>query len=67
MLISIPLILGVSPVVGGAVGVGLDRLLNTRPLFTILLLLAGFAAGVRETWNLIRRASAEDDRKIRSK
>lgn len=56
-LISIPLILGISPVVGCAIGFGLDKGLGTRPVFTILLLLLGFAAGVRETWKLIRRSS----------
>ncbi len=60
-LISIPLILGLSPVVGGAIGFGMDRLLGTRPVFTILILLAGFAAGVRETWSLIRKTSQEDE------
>lgn len=57
-LISIPLILGISPVVGGAIGFGMDRLFGTRPVFTVLLLIAGFAAGVRETWTLIRKASS---------
>ncbi len=56
-LISIPLILGLSPVVGGALGWAMDKLFGTRPVFTILLLLLGFAAGVRETWTLIRRSS----------
>jgi ATP synthase protein I len=32
--------------VGGAVGYGLDRLFNTLPLFLIILLLAGFGAGI---------------------
>jgi F0F1-type ATP synthase assembly protein I len=41
----------------------MDRALGTRPVFTILLLVAGFAAGVRETWTLIRRATSENDRK----
>lgn len=56
-LVSIPLILGLSPVVGGALGWALDKLFGTRPVFTIVLLLLGFAAGVRETWTLIRRSS----------
>lgn len=63
MLVSIPLILGLSPVVGGAIGWALDRFLGTRPLFTILLLAAGFAAGMRETVDLIRRSSSEGDSK----
>ena len=58
-LISIPLLLGLSPVVGGALGWGLDRLFGTRPIFTALLLAAGFAAGIRETWRLIRKTSSE--------
>ena len=59
-LISIPLILGLSPVVGGALGWLLDRTFGTRPVFTALLLLAGFGAGVKETWTLIRRAFDEE-------
>ena len=58
-MMSIPLTLGLSPVVGCALGWGLDRLSGTRPLFTLLLLALGFAAGVRETWKLIRRSSSE--------
>lgn len=63
MLISIPMILAASPVVGGAIGWAMDRFLGTRPLFTILLLAAGFAAGIKETWSLIRKASSEEDSK----
>ena len=58
-LITIPLILGLSPVVGCAIGWAMDRVFGTRPIFTILLLVVGFAAGVWETWNLIRRFSSE--------
>jgi len=63
MLVSIPLILGLSPVVGCAVGFGLDRVFGTQPIFTILLLVAGFASGIRETWLLIRRASKDEEKK----
>lgn len=62
-LITVPLILGLSPVVGCAIGIGLDRVFGTQPIFTILLLIAGFAAGVRETWLLIRKASKDDQGK----
>lgn len=66
-LVSIPMILAVSPVVGGAIGWALDRLFGTRPIFTLVLLAVGFAAGVRETWSLIRKASSEEeDRKSSS-
>jgi len=62
-LITVPLILGLSPVVGCAIGWALDRVFGTKPLFTVLLLVIGFAAGIRETWDLVRRASSEEDRK----
>ena len=58
-LVSIPLLLGLSPVVGGALGWGLDRLFGTRPVFTALFLLVGFAAGIRQTWDLVRRFSSD--------
>jgi ATP synthase protein I len=40
-----------SVAVGVAIGWGLDRLLHTRPAFTILFFLLGVAAGV---WGVIR-------------
>jgi len=41
-------------IVGGLIGWGLDRLLNTKPLFLIAFFLLGVAAGV---WNVIRATS----------
>lgn len=61
-LVSIPLILGLSPVVGGALGWVLDRSLGTRPIFTIGALIAGFIAGIRETWTLLQRVNREETR-----
>ena len=40
--------------VGAAIGLGLDWLLHTRPVFTILFFRIGVAAGV---WNVIRATS----------
>lgn len=62
-LVSIPMILAVSPLVGGAIGWVADRFFGTRPVFTLVFLLLGFAAGIKETWSLIRKASSEEDRK----
>ncbi len=64
-LLSIPLTLGLSPVIGCAIGWGLDRLFHSRPLFTLVGLLAGFAAGIRETWTLIRRTSEDSEKEDR--
>ena len=62
-LLSIPLTLGLSPVVGCAVGWVLDRVFHSQPIFTMVGLLAGFAAGIRETWLLIRRTSEDSEEK----
>ncbi len=40
--------------VGGAIGWGLDRLLHTKPAFTIAFFLLGVAAGI---WGVIRSTS----------
>ena len=40
--------------VGGAIGYGVDRLFHTKPLFLILLGLAGTAGGF---WNIIRETT----------
>ncbi|MEZ0262324.1 MAG: AtpZ/AtpI family protein [Alphaproteobacteria bacterium] len=47
-------------VVGGALGYGLDKWLDTKPLFMILLFFAGFAAGVLN----IYRAEMGQDYKV---
>lgn len=41
-------------IVGGAIGWGLDWVVHTKPLFTILFFLLGVVAGV---WNVIRATS----------
>ena len=60
-LLSIPLTLGLAPIVGCALGWVIDRWLKTQPIFTILLLFVGFISGIRETWILIRRATSEEE------
>ena len=60
MMAQIPLILALSPVVGCAIGWAIDRFLKTSPIFTLILLLAGFAAGIKETWTIVRRASSDN-------
>jgi ATP synthase protein I len=39
--------------VGFAIGWGLDRWLGTKPIFLIVFLLIGGAAGVRNVWRLV--------------
>ena len=59
MLSSIPILLAVSPLVGYFIGKTVDGWLGTHPWFTYGMLLVGFAAGIRETILIIRKASRE--------
>ena len=45
---ELPIVLVACVVVGGIMGVGIDRLLNSKPIGMLLLGALGFAAGVRE-------------------
>lgn len=51
----------VSMMVGAAMGWGLDWLLGTLPLFLIIMILFGFAAGVR---NVLRAAEEMQRRQL---
>jgi ATP synthase protein I len=59
MLTSIPILLAVSPLVGYFMGRVLDRWLNTAPWLSLIFLGFGFAAGVRETIKIVKRASQD--------
>ncbi len=60
-LVSIPFILGLSPVIGGALGWAVDRWVGTHPIATLVGLVVGFLAGIRESRTLIRRALSDDE------
>lgn len=38
-----------------AMGYGLDKWLDTNPLFLLLFIFLGFAAGMRSIWKIIQR------------
>jgi F0F1-type ATP synthase assembly protein I len=61
LLSTIPFLMAVPPIAGLLIGRYLDKKFNLQPLFTIVLLLLGFAAGVREVALVIRKANAPDD------
>ena len=54
--LSLPIILAAAPTLGFLVGWVLDRKLHTFPWLTLLLLVAGFIAGVREVWTAVKRS-----------
>ena len=53
--------MAVPPIAGLLIGRYLDKKFNLQPVFTIVLLLLGFAAGVREVALVIKKANALDD------
>ena len=65
-LLTIPFVLGLSPVIGSAIGWLIDRVLGTRPLFTVVGLFVGVAAGIRETWLIIERSSRDEQQNAKS-
>jgi F0F1-type ATP synthase assembly protein I len=62
LLLSIPALLIVSPLVGLFAGMWLDRLTGWKPWLTALGVALGFAAAGRETYRIIRRVQAEEER-----
>lgn len=60
MLLIIPFMLGVCPLVGFFLGWILDKILNIR-VMSIIFLFIGLAAGARESYLIIRRASQNND------
>lgn len=59
LLTTIPLIIGVAPVVGWWMGRWVDRKAGTDWVFQAVGVAFGFAAAVRETILLIRRAQKD--------
>jgi F0F1-type ATP synthase assembly protein I len=61
MLSTIPFLMVVPPIAGLLIGRFIDQKLSTQPAFTIVFLILGFAAGVREVAIVLKRANARDD------
>jgi F0F1-type ATP synthase assembly protein I len=53
----------VPPIVGLLIGRYLDNRFDTNPIFTIVFLVFGFAASVREVANVLKRANSESSKK----
>lgn len=47
-------------IIGVVMGYLLDKLVGTFPLFSIIFLMAGFAAGVKEIFRFIRKVNRAD-------
>jgi F0F1-type ATP synthase assembly protein I len=62
MLLAIPSLLIAAPLVGFFLGRWLDRRFATDPWLTIAGVVLGFAAAGRETFLIIRRVEADEER-----
>ena len=61
LLSTIPFLMAVPPIAGLLIGRYLDKRFDINPVLTIILMLLGFVAGVREVRNVIRKANAPTD------
>lgn len=61
LLSTIPFLMAAPPIAGLLIGRYLDKKFNVQPLFTIIFLLLGFAAGVREVALVLKKANAPGD------
>jgi F0F1-type ATP synthase assembly protein I len=62
LALAIPGIMLAAPIVSCLIGVWLDRKFGTGSKLTIIFLILGLLAGGRETFRLIRKLNAEQDR-----
>ena len=60
LLSSIPFILALAPIIGFVIGQQIDRHFRTGPWLSIIILILGFVAGVRETIKIVKLSQLED-------
>jgi len=48
-------------IIGVVMGYLIDKFVNTFPLFSIIFLLAGFAAGVKEIFRFVRKVNRDGE------
>jgi ATP synthase protein I len=62
LLSTIPFLMAVPPIAGLLIGQYLDNRFDTNPVFTIVFLVFGFVAGVRETASVLKKANTENEK-----
>lgn len=55
VFVTIPFVLAVPPIIGWMIGSWLDKKLETTPFLMYILLILGFAAGVREFYRIVKQ------------
>lgn len=61
MLATVPFLMAAPPIIGVLIGRYLDNRFNTNPILTIVFLILGFAASVREVANVLKKANSGND------
>jgi ATP synthase protein I len=61
LLSTIPFLMAVPPIAGLLIGRYLDKRFDVNPVLTIIFLLLGFVAGVREVASVLKKANAPDE------
>jgi ATP synthase protein I len=56
--------MGLSLVIGLGIGYYLDRYLGTSPVFLIIFMIFGLAAGMKRLYKLWKKAEKEDERDV---
>jgi F0F1-type ATP synthase assembly protein I len=62
LLATIPFMLAVPPIAGLLIGRFIDNRINTNPVFTIILMVFGFAAGIKEVAGVLKKANADNEK-----
>ena len=60
LLSAIPFILAIAPIVGYLLGQYLDTRFHSKPWLSMVLLILGFVAGVRESIRIVKLSQRED-------
>ncbi len=56
-----PILLAVGPIIGIFIGQWLDKKFDSSPWLTILFVILGFVAGIRETILILKRENAKEE------
>lgn len=68
LLATIPFLLAVPPVAGVFIGKWIDERLGTAPAFTVVFVIFGFIAGIREVAIVLKKANLDSgNRKDKNK
>jgi ATP synthase protein I len=67
VLSTIPFLLAVPPIAGVLIGKWIDQRAGTTPAFTIVFVILGFVAGIREVANAIKKANPDSNNNKKNK